>query len=173
MRVRIELVPFDREWAALYSREERRIKDCLGDRVRALEHVGSTSVPGLLAKPVIDIVLAVSDSADEGSYVPQLRDAGYTVRLREPEWYEHRLLNGPDTDINLHVFSVGCPEIERMTLFRDQLRGSAEDRERYAEVKRTLASRAWPSVQVYADAKTAVVSSILDEASLEGLGESQ
>jgi GrpB-like predicted nucleotidyltransferase (UPF0157 family) len=165
MSVRIELVPFDRKWAALYSREERRIRHCLGYRVRSLEHVGSTSVPGLLAKPVIDIVLAVSDSSDETSYLPDLRDAGYTVRLREPGWYEHRLLKGPDTDINLHVFSVGCLEIERMILFRDQLRRSAEDRERYGEVKKTLAGRAWSSVQDYADAKTAIVTSILDGAS--------
>jgi GrpB-like predicted nucleotidyltransferase (UPF0157 family) len=118
-----------------------------------------------LAKPVIDIVLAVSDSSDETSYLPDLRDAGYTVRLREPGWYEHRLLKGPDTDINLHVFSVGCLEIERMILFRDQLRRSAEDRERYGEVKKTLAGRAWSSVQDYADAKTAIVTSILDGAS--------
>jgi GrpB-like predicted nucleotidyltransferase (UPF0157 family) len=168
MSVRIELVPFDRGWSALYSREERRIKGCLGHRARVLEHVGSTSVPGLPAKPVIDVVLGVLDPADEASYLPLLLDAGYSVRLREPEWYEHRLLNGPDTDINLHVFAVGCPEIERMVMFRDRLRSSAEDRERYAEVKQALAGRVWASVQHYADAKTAIVASILDTVAQSG-----
>ena len=90
--------------------------------MQLLEHAGSTSVPGLAAKPRIDIMLAVPDSADEPSYVPALEAAGYVLRIREPDWYEHRVFKGPDTDVNLHVFSAGCPEIARMLLFRDWLR---------------------------------------------------
>ena len=91
-------------------------------RVLRLEHVGSTSIPGLAAKPIIDIVLVVADSADEAAYVPALEAAGYVLRIREPGWFEHRVLNGPDTKVNLHVFSDGCPEIGRMLAFRDRLR---------------------------------------------------
>jgi len=129
-----------------------------------VEHTGSTSVPGLAAKPIIDILLVVRNSGDEGSYLPLLEAAGYSLRIREPEWHQHRMLNGPDTDINLHVFSAGCPEIDRILLFRDWLRGNAEDRDLYERTKRVLAVRQWSDVQDYADAKTAVVEEILARA---------
>ena len=87
-----------------------------------LEHTGSTSVPGLAAKPIIDITLAVPDSSDEDAYAPALEAAGYVLRIREPDWHEHRVFKGPDTNVNLHVFSDGCPEIDRMLRFRDWLR---------------------------------------------------
>ena len=118
-------------------------------------------MPGLAAKPIIDIVLAVADSAQEDAYVPPLQAAGYALRVREPDWYEHRMLRGGEKDVNLHVFSAGCPEIDRMLRFRDRLRSNAADRERYAAVKRELASRQWRDVQDYADAKTDVISEIV------------
>ena len=132
----------------------------LGDRALLLEHVGSTSIPGLAAKPIIDMLLAVADSADEAAYVPALEAAGYSLRIREIDWYEHRMFKGPDTDINLHVFSRGCPEVERMLQFRDWLRGHAADRDHYARTKLALAGREWKYVQNYADAKTAVIEEI-------------
>ena len=87
--------------------------------------------PGSSAKPIIDMVLAVPDSADEPAYVPPLEAAGYVLRIREPDWFEHRLFKGPDTDINLHIFSDGCPEIDRMLAFRDRLRTHDDERSRY------------------------------------------
>jgi len=160
----IRIVDYDPRWPALFEREAARIRATLGDRVLQMEHVGSTSVPGLAAKPVIDSLLAVSDSSDEAGYIPELEAAGYSVRIREPGWFEHRLLNGPDTDTNLHVFSFGCPEIDRMLRFRDWLRGNAADRNLYARTKQTLAGQEWNAVQDYADAKTAVVHEILARA---------
>ncbi len=129
-----------------------------------LVHVGSTSVPGLASKPIIDICLVVADPSDEAAYVPALEAAGYTLRIREPEWFEHRLFKGPDTDVNLHVYPKGCPEIERYLLFRDQLRTNAADRELYERTKRELAQRNWRYVQNYADAKTEVVEAIIGRA---------
>lgn len=157
----VTLVPYDPRWPALFAREAERIRGALGGRAVLVEHAGSTAVPGLVAKPIVDIVLAVTDSADESSYVPALEAAGYTLRIREPEWFEHRMLKGPDTDVNLHVFTAGCEEIERMLRFRDRLRASPADRERYAAAKRALAARRWQYVQHYADAKSAVVAEIL------------
>jgi GrpB-like predicted nucleotidyltransferase (UPF0157 family) len=110
---------------------------------------------------VIDIVLVVADSADEASYVPALELAGYVLTIREPEWFEHRVFNGPDTNVNLHVFSPGCLEVDRMLAFRDRLRANDDDRELYAQEKRDLASREWAYVQHYADAKGAIVEEIL------------
>jgi GrpB-like predicted nucleotidyltransferase (UPF0157 family) len=154
----------DPEWSAWFEREAGRIRSILGSQVMLLEHVGSTSVPDLPAKPVIDMVLAVADSSDESTYAAALEAAGYVLHIREPGWFEHRLFRGPDTSIHLHVFTVGCPEIEQMRLFRDWLRTHPEDRELYETKKRELAKRAWKYGQNYADAKTAVVRQILERA---------
>lgn len=160
----IEICEYDPDWPRLYAREEKRIRGILGERVIRLEHAGSTSVPGLPAKPLIDIVLEVPDSADEPAYAADLENAGYPLRIREPGWFEHRLFKGPDTNVNLHVFSAGCAETDRMLLLRDWLRASEADRELYAQAKRDLAARNWKYVQQYADAKTAVVTEILARA---------
>jgi GrpB-like predicted nucleotidyltransferase (UPF0157 family) len=161
---RIEIREYDPAWPDLYAREAERIRGALADRVIRLEHAGSTSVPGLPAKPIIDIVLEVPDSADEPAYVPDLEAAGYVLRIREPDWFEHRLFKGPDTNVNLHVFTTGCVETDRMVLFRDWLRESDQDRELYARAKRELAVREWKYVQQYADAKTEVVAEIMTRA---------
>jgi GrpB-like predicted nucleotidyltransferase (UPF0157 family) len=160
----VHLEPYDRRWPALYEREAVRIRAVLGDRVVRLEHAGSTSVPGLAAKPVIDILLVVPDSADEPGYVPALTKAAYRLALREPEWYEHRLFKGPDTNINLHTFSAGAAEIDRMLAFRDRLRTHPEERRLYEATKRELAGRTWAFMQDYADAKSAVVEAIIARA---------
>jgi GrpB-like predicted nucleotidyltransferase (UPF0157 family) len=157
----IHIVDYDHEWPRLFEREGERIQATLGDRVLLLEHVGSTSVPGLAAKPRIDMLLVVADSADEPAYVPALEAAGYVLRIREPDWYEHRMFKGSDTDINLHVFSLRCPEIDRMLLFRNWLRSNASDRRLYERTKRELARLDWKYTQNYADAKTAVGEEIL------------
>jgi GrpB-like predicted nucleotidyltransferase (UPF0157 family) len=109
----------------------------LGSKALQIEHVGSTSVPGLCAKPIIDILLVVKNSADEPSYVPTLEAADYILRIREPEWFEHRMFKGPDTDINLHVFSEGTSEINRMLQFRDWLRSNDADRDKYHKSNKT------------------------------------
>jgi GrpB-like predicted nucleotidyltransferase (UPF0157 family) len=160
----IEIHEYDPEWPRLYAREEERIRSVLGDRVVRIEHAGSTSVPGLPAKPIVDIVLEVPDSGDEPSYVPGMEAAGYRVTIREPEWFEHRVFKGPDTNVNLHTFTAGCEEVDRMLRFRDHLRENAEDRELYARTKRELAAHNWTYVQQYADAKTAVVREIMSRA---------
>lgn len=160
----VHLAEYDPAWPAQYEREAARIRSILGDRVRLLEHAGSTSVPGLVAKPIIDMILAVADSADEPAYVPPMEAAGYVLRIREPDWFEHRLFKGPDTNINLHVFSDGSPEIERMLAFRDRLRKNDDERLRYEDAKRELAAREWTYVQHYADAKREVVEGIIERA---------
>ncbi len=156
----IQLAEYDDEWPQLYEREEDRIRAALGERALQIEHVGSTSVPGLAAKPVIDIVLVVADSADEAAYAPYLEAAGYVLRIREPDWFEHRIFKGPDTNVNLHVFSRDCSEVRVMLDFRDWLRENDADRELYERAKRNLATKDWKYVQNYADAKTAVIEEI-------------
>jgi GrpB-like predicted nucleotidyltransferase (UPF0157 family) len=166
----ITFVDYDTAWPTLFAREERRIRSVLGDRVLRLQHTGSTSVPLLAAKPVIDITMLVADVNDEPVYRPDLEAAGYVLRISEsePEWYDHRVFKGPDTNINLHVFSDGCVEFERMVGFRDWLRAHEEDRDLYERTKRELIAREWKFVQNYADAKSAVVAEIIARAGLPG-----
>jgi GrpB-like predicted nucleotidyltransferase (UPF0157 family) len=160
----IYLAAYDPAWPSLFTRLKQRIHEALKDDVLLLEHVGSTSVPGLSAKPIIDIVLAVADSSDEASYVERLEGKGFKLRIREPDWYEHRMLKSSDPNANLHVFSEGCEEIDRMLLFRDWLRKYAGDRLLYEEKKQELAGRIWKYTQNYADAKSEVVQEILARA---------
>ncbi len=164
----ITLAEYDPEWPRLFAREASRIRAALGETALMIEHVGSTSVPGLAAKPIIDILLVVPDSADEPRYVPPLEAAGFVLRIREPDWYAHRLFQGPETDLNLHVFSAGCPEIARMLRFRDRLRAHPADRDVYERAKRELARQEWKYVQNYADAKSGVVAEIMARAERAG-----
>ena len=158
----VALSEYDPSWPKLFTKERQRIRRVLRLKAISIDHVGSTSVPGLAAKPIIDILLVVPDSAEEVAYVPALETIGYVLRIREPNWHEHRLLKGPG--INLHVFSNGDDEIERMLVFRDWLRTNPEDRSRYLRAKRRLARRNWKYTQNYADAKSKVVESIIRKA---------
>ncbi len=154
----------DPGWADDYAAQEARIRVALGDGVLQVEHVGSTSVPGLAAKPILDMLLLVADPTRERDYVPALEQVDYTLHLREPGWHEHRLLKHVEPAVNLHVFGSDSAEPSRMLLFRDWLRMHAEDRSLYESVKRQLAAQQWMHVQDYADAKTGVVKDILDRA---------
>lgn len=160
----IQLVEYNPEWPAQFAREAERIRGALGEGALRIEHIGSTSVPGLIAKPVIDILLVVTDSADEPSYAPALIAAGYVLRIREPDWHQHRLFKGPENNLNLHVFTQGSVEIERVLLLRDRLRNDPKERQRYAQAKRQLAARTWKFMQDYADAKSEIIESIIARA---------
>ena len=160
-KAEIRIVDYDAEWPEKFEAHARRIADALGGFALQIEHIGSTSVPGLAAKPIIDILVVVTDSADESAYLSRLEAAGYVLRVREPDWNEHRMLRTPEKDIHVHVYSVGCPEIERNLSFRNRLRRDADDRRRYERTKRELASKEWPDMNSYAEAKTQVIESIL------------
>jgi GrpB-like predicted nucleotidyltransferase (UPF0157 family) len=161
---KIEVVAYDAAWPRMFSAQEAKIRGALGAAALLIEHVGSTSVPGLSAKPVIDVQLAVRDSADEGAYRAALEHSGYRLILREPQWFEHRLFKGADPETNLHVFSAGCTELDRCRLFRDWLRVSPQDVALYARTKQELAQREWAHVQNYADAKQTVIAEIMARA---------
>ncbi len=160
----VVLVDYDPEWPKWFARAAAQVRGALGEAALQVDHVGSTSVPGLAAKPLIDVNLVVADTTDEDAYAPDLEALGYVLRVREPDWYEHRLLRGQDPPVNLHVFPPGCEEVERMLVFRDWLRTTAADRELYERTKCELAAKEWKYVQNYADAKSQVVQEILARA---------
>jgi GrpB-like predicted nucleotidyltransferase (UPF0157 family) len=139
---RIDIVPSDTDWPAKFQQLDVLIRRSLGDLALEVEHVGSTSVPGLPAKPIIDIDLIVPDSNDEAGWLRQLELAGFLLKVREPWWYGHRCLRFDDPRCNLHVFSPGCAEAARHKIFRDWLRGNPEDRDLYRDVKIAAAETA-------------------------------
>jgi len=138
----IEVTDPDPAWPRQFDGLADRIRDALGWRVLQLEHVGSTSVPGLAAKPVIDIDLTVADPGREQDYVPALEAIGFRLTIREPWWYGHRMLRAEEPRCNLHVFGFDSPELIRHRILRDWLRGNPADRDRYAATKRQAASDA-------------------------------
>jgi GrpB-like predicted nucleotidyltransferase (UPF0157 family) len=160
---KVTIVDYDPDWPERFERRAAELRVILGDRARLVEHIGSTSVPGLAAKPIIDIVVGIDDPDDEQAYLPDLEAAGYDLRVREPE---HRCLRigEPDEPVNLHCYPPDHIEIRRYLAFRDRLRASAADRELYAATKRRLAEREWRDINYYAEAKRPVIDEILARA---------
>ena len=98
---------------------------------------------GLAAKPIIDIDVLVEDSSNETAYLPALLAAGYVLRVREPDWHEHRMLRTSELDVHIHIFSTGCVEVARQRAFRNRLRSHAEDRLHSEGLKPNLAKKDW------------------------------
>lgn len=162
----IVIVGYDPEWQKKFETHRGIIAEALGAAAQQIEHIGSTSVVGLAAKPIIDILVVVENSADEAVYLSKLNVAGYVLRVREPDWHEHRMFRTPERDVHVHVYSLGCKEIGRILIFRDRLRTSIEDRQRYEDLKRALAKNDWPDMNAYADAKAELIEKIIAAAHL-------
>jgi GrpB-like predicted nucleotidyltransferase (UPF0157 family) len=157
----IEIVDYDPAWPQKFQTHAQAITKALGDAALRIEHIGSTSVPDLAAKPIIDILVVVANSANEDSYLARMVSAGYELRVREPDFHEHRMFRTPERDVHVHVYSPDSPEIERYLTFRDRLRKAPLERQSYEDTKRKLATRAWADMNAYAEAKTKVIEHIL------------
>ena len=156
----ITIVDYDPNWPIIFESLKKDIDYALKDIPHQVDHVGSTSVPGLCAKPIIDMVLTISNPKKEDAYVPLLQRLGYRLRIREDDWYDHRMLKLNQPQVNLHVFGFNCPEVKRMLDFRDWLTTHPDDMALYGSTKRRLATQSFEYVQDYADAKSDVVSTI-------------
>jgi GrpB-like predicted nucleotidyltransferase (UPF0157 family) len=158
----VRVVGYDATWPERAAELSASIRDALGQGVVGLEHIGSTSVPGLAAKPVLDFVLTVADPADEDAYVPPLEPLGLVLHIREPEWEQHRMLTRRDRSVNLHVFGPDAAEPRRVVAFRDWLRAHDEDRDAYSALKRSLAEQGFERVMDYNNHKAALVYDIYE-----------
>ncbi len=156
-RRRIEVVPYRRSWPGRFEQERSRIAHALGPVARRIDHIGSTAVEGLIAKPIIDIDLSVDDPDAEGAYLAVLERAGYQLRVRESG---HRMLRTVTLDLHVHVCGFGSAWERRHVLFRDWLRTDERDRTLYSEVKRGLADRDWEDMNEYAAAKSQAIAEI-------------
>ncbi|MFE4924855.1 GrpB family protein [Streptomyces sp. NPDC056661] len=157
----IVIVEYDPGWPARFAQEREKIATALGSTAIRIDHVGSTAVPGLPAKPIIDIDLSVNDIEDEATYLPALTDAGYCLRVRQPG---HRMVRTVTLDAQVHVCQTGSDWETRHLLFRDWLRLNVADRVAYAALKRQLAARDWPDVNAYAEAKSPFIGEIVERA---------
>lgn len=138
----LRIVEPDPAWATRYAELEQQISEALGDRLLEIQHVGSTSVPGLPAKPIIDVDVAVADPDDEPTYVPALESLGLVHWLTEPDWHRHRLFKMlTEPRVHVHVFGADCPELVRHRMFREWLTDHEEDRALYAAAKRSALAR--------------------------------
>ena len=158
----IVIEDYDPAWADRFAAARSLLSEALSGQIIAIEHVGSTSVPGLPAKPIIDIDLLIEDTADESRYLPALAEVGYRLVLREPWWYGHRMLVSPAEDVHLHMWPAGAPEPVRHRLFRDWLRTHPADRGLYAATKRRLARDTVHSPGDYSLAKNDVIDDIYE-----------
>lgn len=156
----IEIADYDPAWPSRFDYHAGRVRNALGSGT-CVEHIGSTSVPGLAAKAVIDMLLIVRDIDDESDYLPALVQAGMVLRVREDG---HRMFRTRERDVHLHVYSDGAPEIQDYRDLRDWLAHDATDRALYASTKRSLADRQWADANYYAQAKDEVIALILDHA---------
>jgi GrpB-like predicted nucleotidyltransferase (UPF0157 family) len=157
----IEIVDYDLAWPSRFQQELERIRRALGTSARLIEHIGSTAVPGLAAKPIIDVLVAVGDPDDESTLVAAMESAGYELRVREPG---HRMFRTPARDVHVHVWAYTDPEVGRHLAFRNRLRESSEDRSAYEQLKRDLATRDWEDMNEYADAKGELIAAIVARA---------
>lgn len=156
----VVLVPYDPRWPRMFDEQADAIREVLAGQRITIEHVGSTAVPGLAAKPIIDIDLIVADSADEATYVPHLERAGFRLVLREPFWHQHRMLTRTAPAVNLHVFGPNAPEHIRHLVFRDWLRTHPGDRDLYGTAKRDLAAKTADTPADYNLAKNPIIDEI-------------
>lgn len=157
----IVIFDYDPQWLSQFQKHADILKKALLGKAISIDHVGSTSIPKLAAKPIIDIIVVVEDSGNEASYLPALLEAGYVLRVREPDWHQHRMFRTPELDVHIHIFSAGCLEIKRQLAFRDWLRRNDDDRVLYESVKRELAKGSWVDMNAYAQAKSEVVEQVI------------
>ena len=157
----IVIVDYDPSWPVRFERERKRVRRALGAAALRVEHIGSTAVPGLAAKPIVDLLVVVTDAVDDGVTVTSLEAAGYELRVCEPG---HRMFRTPERDVHVHVWGAADSEVTRHLRFRDRLRESPTDRDAYERLKRELSTREWGDMNEYADAKATLIAAILARA---------
>ena len=157
----LEVVGYDDRWPEIFAEHQARLSAALRGVPVEIEHIGSTSVPGLPAKPIIDIVVAVDDITAEEDYLDAIVAAGYLLRVREPG---HRMARTPALDVHVHIYQKGDAAVTRYLLFRDRLRADGDDRALYARTKQALISQGFDDMNAYSDAKTDVITGIMSRA---------
>lgn len=162
----IEVLPYNPLWPQMFAEESARILFIIGPYVDCIEHMGSTAVPGLAAKPVIDILIGVHHLADDVLFLPPLATLGYEYKPEHeavfPERrYLHRVVNGVHTH-HLHIVEPSSEFYKQQLRFRDLLRAYPEEAARYESLKVQLASQFRNDREAYTDGKSHLIQEILN-----------
>ena len=157
----LTVVSYDDSWHAIFAAQRERLLTALGSTPVEIEHIGSTSVPWLAAKPIIDILIIVDDITAEEDYLDPLIAAGYLLRVRGPG---RRMVRTPGRDVHVHILQTGDDAIDAYLVFRDHLRSNADDRVLYASTKHSLIEQGFTDMNAYSDAKTDVIAAIMARA---------
>lgn len=160
----IEIVPYSSAWPHQFQDHSTRIKDAIGEVALRIEHIGSTSVERLAAKPIIDILVVIADPSKEELYLQSLLNAGYELRVREPDYDNHRMFRTTERDVHIHIYPPSSEEVERYLIFRDFLRTNPEARDEYAALKQKLSESNWKDMNEYSAAKTSFIDEIITRA---------
>jgi len=162
----VTIVDYDPMWPTLYEKEKMKISEALGNKALAIEHIGSTSVPGLGAKPIIDIMVCVQSNLDADICVPLLKGIGYTdvtVQVGNPDWYYCLGKESCGVGYHLHLMKNMSVFSKRHLLFRDRLRANPDIARKYFELKKELAAKYRSDRTAYTESKSAFIESILSE----------
>lgn len=157
----IEVVDYDDTWPNQFERWRQVLHVALGDVAVRIEHVGSTSVPGLAAKPIIDVQISVADLEAEAGYVPPIEAVGLQLRSRDEMHRYFRPFRGAPRDVHVHVCRATSTWEREHLFFRDHLRHRANARDAYSHTKRAAAARWADDGFAYTDAKIEVIKQII------------
>jgi len=161
------IVDYDPRWPILYEDEKDRIRGIIGHKVLAIEHIGSTAVPGLGAKPIVDIMACVRGSSDADECVPILRNIGYddvTPQEGNPDWYYCLGKGTHNMGYHLHLMRYMSDFSRKHILFREYLRAHPDAAQQYLELKRGMAARYGSDRVAYTESKTSFVESVVARA---------
>ena len=165
----VEVVPYDPAWPQLFEEEAARIKQALGENCCEIHHIGSTSVPGLKAKPLIDILPVVYDLQKVDQATPLMEAMGYEDKRDFGIAFRHFFCKRQERRThNVHIFEIGSPEIEKHLIFRDWMRTHEGDRREYAQIKQQLADQFPDDSMAYSLGKNKFIKDILQKVGYRG-----
>jgi GrpB-like predicted nucleotidyltransferase (UPF0157 family) len=159
----IVLVPYDPRWCSDFEQESASVRAALGDLLMALHHIGSTAIPGIVAKPVVDMLAVVTDVVLLDTRAHLLEDLGYEAMgefgIEGRRYFRKNSKEGARTH-QIHAFAGGAPEIDRHLAFRDYLRGHPDEAQQYENLKLELARHFITDTASYTDGKTEFIREI-------------
>ncbi len=167
MEGRVIIVDYNPQWPILYKAEKERVLNAIKHMISAIEHIGSTAVPGLGAKPIIDMMVGVKSLRDADECVPLLQNIGYTditPQPDDPEWFYCCGKGSHSIACHLHLMKYMSNHWKRHLLFRDFLRTHPEGAQKYYDLKKKLAATYGADRIAYTEAKTAFITSVLAKA---------
>lgn len=171
----VKLVPYDPLWPQQYEAERCLLLEAIVEKILSIDHIGSTSVPGLGAKAIIDIIVGVEDKKNADEILEAIKPLGYihTSRGEDPNWFCCTCRIAGEVRFHLHLVKFDSDFHLKHIIFRDWLRVHQEDARRYYELKLDLAERYGHDMVIYANAKTDFIRSIVEKAKMMEQGKDE